>query len=418
MVDLIMHRGQVEADAARASADNWGGALQQAAAQIGQGLQQSAAISEQEKHSEAISKLFSGEAPPPPQEIIRVFGPEKGIDVIKGLSAISPKLPADAYKDRMERVRDAARGVAALPPEQQQAGWGIAVRGLVNAKVVTPEEVPEFSPEMVTQFANYGEKPKEKKGPISVAPGSALVDPETGKPVYEAPAAPKSPVSVSPGGTLVDPTTGKVVYNAPAAPKDPKLVQVDTVGADGKPVTKFVEPSAGASFPRADKPVPQQRLTKEERQDFAAWNYALPRLEQFAAHVKANPDKWGKWDAMVEGAKQVFPGLADAEYANEEAFIARLNAEVRHALFGASLTEGEQESARAFLIDRRDQPEVIMSKLSEAASRARGSMKYYQDLGFNIPDVPAAGPATGGAPANPFRAGADKQKKSGKANPF
>lgn len=51
--------------------------------------------------------------------------------------------------------------------------------------------------------------------PIAVAPGSSLVQPDTGQVVTT---TPNRPVAVRPGGSLVNPDTGDVVANVPAAP--------------------------------------------------------------------------------------------------------------------------------------------------------------------------------------------------------
>lgn len=67
--------------------------------------------------------------------------------------------------------------------------------------------------------AIYGEKEK----PVSIAAGSSLVDPSTGKVLFEGPQESK-PVNVSPGSSLVDPKTGKVVFHAPESPDKEKDV--------------------------------------------------------------------------------------------------------------------------------------------------------------------------------------------------
>jgi LysM repeat protein len=65
------------------------------------------------------------------------------------------------------------------------------------------------------------------KKPVSVASGSDLIDPTTGKVIASGQA---KPVSVSAGGTLVDPTTGKVVYSSPAGGASTVFGGTPTVG--------------------------------------------------------------------------------------------------------------------------------------------------------------------------------------------
>lgn len=70
-------------------------------------------------------------------------------------------------------------------------------------------------------------EPKAPRAPIPVAGGSRLFDPDTGKVLLdqvqepEKPAAPPRPMSVAPGGRLVDPTTGKVIFAAPERSQRP-----------------------------------------------------------------------------------------------------------------------------------------------------------------------------------------------------
>lgn len=72
-------------------------------------------------------------------------------------------------------------------------------------------------------FAEEMARTPQPKGPMSMSPGGALVDPNTGRiitQIPERPDKPQGPVSMSPGGSLVDPTTGRVITSIPAAPKE------------------------------------------------------------------------------------------------------------------------------------------------------------------------------------------------------
>lgn len=74
------------------------------------------------------------------------------------------------------------------------------------------------------QKAGHPVAPKAAE-PMKVSPGEMLIDPATGRLVYQAPAAPtkpekpESPVKLAPGEVLVDPRTGKVVATGPEPPK-------------------------------------------------------------------------------------------------------------------------------------------------------------------------------------------------------
>jgi hypothetical protein len=150
----------------------------------------------------------------------------------------------------MEQFRDAARGVKALPPEKQAGGYDFAVKGLVSGGVLKPEEVPPFTPELLEQVANYGEKPKGNEG-FTLTPGQVRFGAD-GKQIADVPAAPKEPTpfNLGPGDVRYD-GKGNVIASRPAAPKErePKLVSVKTLDENGKTVTKFVVPKAGESYP-------------------------------------------------------------------------------------------------------------------------------------------------------------------------
>lgn len=87
------------------------------------------------------------------------------------------------------------------------------------------EEERRLRMEALAQQIQQAQIPQPRQ-PITVAPGSTLVDPATGQPIYSAPDRtapdrPVSPVSLSPGQVLVDPSTGKPIYRNPALPKEP-----------------------------------------------------------------------------------------------------------------------------------------------------------------------------------------------------
>ncbi len=166
----------------------------------------------------------------------------------------------------------------------------------------------------------------------------------------------------------------------------------------------------------AGKPPVPGKLTKEERQQFSAINYALPKLDAFAEYVQANPGKYGKWDAFAQGLRQQIPGMADTDYATKGAFIGRMNAEIRHALFGASLTDTEKESAKSFMIDATDQPPVILAKLQDARGRMQNDIDYYEGQGYRVGGgkrPPARATSGGGAQLSSAPSMADFLKKFG-----
>lgn len=104
------------------------------------------------------------------------------------------------------------------------------------------------------------EASQQPKAPTPLKPmsvGGRIVDPNTGKVIYEAPpvpekpAAPVRPVSVAPGQRLVDPTTGKVLYAAPDRPQTPDKPGAPQIfySEDGKPHAIQFGPDGAVEVP-------------------------------------------------------------------------------------------------------------------------------------------------------------------------
>jgi hypothetical protein len=80
------------------------------------------------------------------------------------------------------------------------------------SKILGPNLPPNFDPSMVEhmkQIANSID-PQTKKDLINLTPGSTLIDPATGKPVYSQPAAPQKPqlIQTDQGWAAFDPSKG------------------------------------------------------------------------------------------------------------------------------------------------------------------------------------------------------------------
>lgn len=235
IADLIMRRGAIQAQGAQASGDIWGNAFANIGNTLAGGITQHAAQTQQRNRAQAVEALFAGGRTPEPGEVIRVFGPDEGLKVLQGLKAVSPATPADAYNSQQERLRDAARGVSALPPEQWESGYQFAAQGLVRAGVVKPEEIPPFAPEIITQLANYGQEPGKEEAGFTLTPGQQRFDSQ-GRPIAAVPAAPQDPPRPQVvGRSLVGPD-GKVIYRdpEPAGGGSPSFQAKEVLGDDGQ----------------------------------------------------------------------------------------------------------------------------------------------------------------------------------------
>lgn len=400
--DIFMYGGQQAADATLRQGDILAQTVTGVGQQIGAGLEKQA----EEKKLKARDAAWLSVVNDPATysdpraayaKALEVWGPQEGPKQFQAIVAVSqltqkqrnPEADAKAFQSLgAAYLKLSPEGRAAIYPQLRAVGTG------AYPEFQMPEQYdPKFDEQVVAPMV---QAMQPKADAFTLSPGQARF--EGDKKVAEVPPEPPKPPSLqhmetAEGIRTFNPQTGEVgpviARPKPSAPREPVIREIQTV-ENGKTVTKFVEARPGATYESPAKTPPQQRLTKDERQDFAAWNYALPRIDAFSKYVQANPGKWGKLDAFRQEIKQAIPGLSDAEYASQDAFIARMNAEIRHALFGAALTEGENESAKAFMINREDQPEVVLAKIREATARARSSMDYYRQLGFSVPAAGAA----------------------------
>lgn len=138
---------------------------------------------------------------------------------------------------------------ADLEAKQREAQEGQIRLGIIN-KIQSGQSLTPFE----QSYARAAGLLEKARSPVHVAPGGALVDPQTGQSVFERPQKPERPVSVAPGGTLIDPTTGKSIYHAPFKPST-ALTPRETVEESFQPV-------------------------KPGTDDFKALNDSLPRVLQ------------------------------------------------------------------------------------------------------------------------------------------
>lgn len=144
--------------------------------------------------------------------------------------------------------------------------------------------------------------PPEK--PMALSAGQSLVDPATGRIIAALPEkspTPKGPLNVAPGGTVFDPEKG-VLYTSPFKPQAPQsepLVQV--MGADGVPV--YMPRSQAAGQPAAQAP---RAVTGAERQTLAYFN----RMLDAERNARAVENDASGWDIGVSNSSMV-PGFLE-----------------------------------------------------------------------------------------------------------
>jgi hypothetical protein len=143
-------------------------------------------------------------------------------------TAQTARLRAQTDADRFKLYRGQLGGV------NDQTAWDNWRGRVVQEFPQFAGSIPErFSPqarldvaggaELLIQRATAG----AERAPVSVAAGSSLVDPRTGRVIYTAPARPQdqAPISVAPGNSVID-RAGNVIFTAPARAQDQAPISV------------------------------------------------------------------------------------------------------------------------------------------------------------------------------------------------
>ena len=166
-------------------------------------------------------------------------------------------------------------------------------------------------------------EPTKPRAPISVAGGARLYDPDSNKVLLDAlqepekPAAPQRPITVAPGGRVIDPTTGKLIFSAPDRPQTggsdtggqyTSVQQV--IGPDGKPAMVNVDRrnnrATPIQMPAGFEPNrPARPVTGAERQTLA---YYL-RMEQALKDIEALEPEISKQGLLGQAQGQLAPNI-------------------------------------------------------------------------------------------------------------
>lgn len=376
---LIMYNGASQADAAARNGALWANTISGIGQGIGDVFAQKAAQNEQKKRSQAIDQLFSGDQMPDAQSIIKVFGPKDGLDVIKGLNAIHPEAK-NSYKDRMEQFRDAARGVKALPPDKQAGGWDFAAKSLVAGGVLKPEEVPQFSPEILDQISSYGMAPKEAKTPegFSLSPGQVRFGPD-GKPIASVAAPPQKP-------------------------DKPEKVAKFWVVRDGKPVRVSEDEYRPGDLPASTREQGRP-VTSGDAGRIADLDTSLDDLNALTETIGGSKatGTMAKVGSMLPNAVTEITGWgSDAK--QKQATIDRVKQVIGKALEGGVLRKEDEQKYEKILPTIYDPPELVQSKLDglwkAIQTRRQTQLDSLSDAGYDITKYSARAPRERKAPSN------------------
>jgi hypothetical protein len=421
IADLIMEQGRVRSEGLRRSGDIaaqqaaasgqiWGGAVANLGNVAAGALQQHAERQEQSKRSKAFeAALQSGD----PKLILRTLGPRDGPAVVRALAAHAPN-GMKQYSDRMELLRDQARGVLAVPPENRAAAYKFAVEGLIANGVIKPEEAPPAYDETVLkQLASYGSEPAKAEGLHNVPPGTTVLDPTTRRPVFTAPAAPVKPPEPPNFGSFEDYTIryaaekGKTPQQL--SPRDIEDARKRYNQSDDRPRISVNMPGSGMS-PTAEAAV-IQRLSQQ-------WEKAAAPAVELNRQVKImdvglQAARRGDINQGSQAVLVTFQKILDslsvvreAEYlrsAQGMSLIARINGameKLRVGGTGVSVSELEKFASMARQMAKEQSTgylDAVKSRLGQTADR----YKIPKELVFTEFDF--GKPTETTKKANPFR---------------
>lgn len=171
--------------------------------------------------SQALSEIFSSDRPDP-KAIIQVMGPERGMRIVSGLSALQPDSEKQ-YRDQSTLLRDAISGVGAVPEPLRADAWKLARQNLLSRGLISPDmAAEEYSPAEFARVSGFGRAPEAPKAqePFSLSPGQVRYGPD-GKMIASVPREPKEPKDPTyreiNGQTYIMQGTKAIPVNVPGA---------------------------------------------------------------------------------------------------------------------------------------------------------------------------------------------------------
>ncbi|HET8644051.1 MAG TPA: hypothetical protein VFO85_01105 [Vicinamibacteria bacterium] len=364
--DLMILRGQQQAEAARQQGEIWGNAIRGVGEAVSGGLQQHAAKQEEKARTRAFdAAIQSGD----PRRIISVLGPRDGPAVINALKAHTPD-GIKAYSDRQSLLRDQARGIMAVPPERRPQAYTFARNSMIQRGVVKAEEVPEqYDEGIVGQMAGYGEKPAQPDL-LAVNPGQVVIDkanPRGGALYTAQPKPPEAPAVgsfedyvVRKYGQAPTPeqiTEARKVYQQA---DDRPRITVNTGGggrspgegdviadawASGMafPSTQGATTQALESFKRRGLPVPR-KLSVAMQQDVIRSTDTLQTIDDVRAAYESVKGKTGPLSYRFEEWQTKIPGIsADPDFVTFNTLLRGMgNLEIKR-ITGAQMSVAEAD---------------------------------------------------------------------------
>lgn len=193
-------------------------------------------------------------------------------------------------------------GQVARPPAQPAAApqpGGFTPQQIAALQSALTDRDPRIRAAAEAQYKLLQLVQREPPRPVSLSPGGALVDPQTGRVIAERPQSEPRPVAVAPGSALVDPQTGRVIMQRPPSDAGPAPGTFGGTGMDAQ---------ANNALLRIGPKIANGTASDEERRQYslAYGHLTAPTLQQ----VPVDPGDPSKGLALAQvprSAPQGFP---------------------------------------------------------------------------------------------------------------
>lgn len=400
--DLLRDQGRIGAESAQRSGDLWGNAFRDIGATLSGGIQQNAEEKKAKKAAEGLAKqdaafvslLGSGDVSP--ASIVRIYGPQRGMDIAKGYAALqTPKPDPQAVLAAMK---------ASSEPMRAQA-WPSVRQTMIQTHTLPEEAIPpQYDPEW---FNNYYSQmnPTKPTAPVTVKGDERLIDPATGRVITDAaPAAPKPPGTHVVGGALVG-DDGHVIYRDPNAGADNRT-PISVMGDDGQPV--YVRPSDAYGKRPASGKEQGRPVVSGDAGRVAEMDTALDDLNTLSASLSGNgaTGVQAQAGAALPNFVTAWTGIgADAK--KKQAVIDRVKQVIGKTLEGGVLRKEDELKYEKILPTISDPPDVAAAKLdglyTAVGQRRQTLIDSLGDAGYEVGKYNERAPRTrgGAAPTAP-----------------
>lgn len=320
---------------------------------------------------QALRELFAGEQLPDPRAVMRVVGPERGAQIVQGLSALQ-SLQTKSFTDGRVVLRDLMRGLNALPEGMRAETYPAIRQQAVAAGVIGEQDAPEvYDPNWWKQAVSYGQQPEKQEG-FTLKPGDVRFGPD-GQQIANVPEPQKAPegFTLSEGQVRYGPG-GKVIARGPAKPVGG--------GSDNEPLVPIPGPNGTTVYGRRSQavglPIPSTNAKPASGLEKRALNF-FNRARQADVDLEEMEPQIAGMGLAGQTYMAIAPNFAQTELGQRYTQAQRAFTEARlRKDSGAAIPEQEFENDRkTYFAQPGDSPETLEQK-------RRGRAAVLASLGF------------------------------------